>query len=108
MTNTSSGGNIVAKRNIADEVESARKNWEELTFEEKMERLSRVIENQATAINRLSFLVEDLTRHEHRDNGKIFIPQNIGSALYDAPHRAQNPLQRKSYDKYEIEEVGII
>lgn len=71
------------------------KYWEDLTFDERIERMTQVIENQAYELRRVGTLINDLVRHQHTEAGKIYVPHDIGASFYDTPSRGSNPLNKK-------------
>ena len=100
------GGISAASKSIQEVATIANKNWEDLTFEERIERLTQVIENQEFTINHMNAIVSDLIRHKHDDNGHLYVPNDVGARAYDAAEKRRNPLKKKAYEpSYEKEEV---
>lgn len=57
---------------------SGRK-WEELNFDEKVEKLMRIVSALWIENRNLTMINSELQRHEHDVNGNVFIRQSIGS-----------------------------
>ena len=83
------GANI--KLDISD------KFWEDLTYEERVERMMNVIEKQARTIRSQGSIISELIIHKHDDRGNIYIPKNIGEDNYSLSQ--QSPFKKRNNTK---------
>jgi hypothetical protein len=81
------------------EFPSRAKYWEEMTPDQKIERLGDWIDICHRRIKNLERIVTLLNQHSHTQEGKIVVPLVRNEPEYPAAWPNENPLNRGQNDK---------